>query len=523
MHGDAAGRVLGDRVRLDERVESLDDLDADAIVVAVPPAESARLLGEPDPGLERLADRLRPPPLRPADPRRPARRAPRLGRALGLRPRRADGPPARARPVPHRRLERRPGAAGDPRPRARRPHRRPAHGTSRRRGARLVARQPRAVRDDRAAARRRASRRRDRPSRRRARGNVDRHRLAGDDGERRAQRPRGGSAPLEHRCCESLGMSATEELTAIDAAIERGTRRLLELQRPDGVWVGELESNVTMTAQHLFWNHYLGLRTPELDRRIANELMARMRDDGTWSIWFEGPAGPLDVDRGVRRAAHVRRRSRARRRSRTSSARAASRRAVSSRSASSRCSASGRGSGWCRSRRSSSCCRRRRRSRSTTSPAGRGRRSSRSSLAQSLRPVQPIDVDLRMLGARPARTRPPLRRDPLRRTRAGARRAVDPRAAGGGRLVGRDPAAVGVGDHRPARARPRPRGRDAAARRSRAGRASWSRTATGSAPRRASRRSGTPRSPLLALRACGAPARPSAARARPASTSSGRR
>ena len=52
MHGDAAGRALGDRVRLDERVESLDDLDADAIVVAVPPAESARLLGGPDPGLE---------------------------------------------------------------------------------------------------------------------------------------------------------------------------------------------------------------------------------------------------------------------------------------------------------------------------------------------------------------------------------------------------------------------------------------------------------------------------------------
>jgi squalene-hopene/tetraprenyl-beta-curcumene cyclase len=85
-------------------------------------------------------------------------------------------------------------------------------------------------------------------------------------------------------------MAAIAELTQLDAAIERGTRRLLELQRPDGVWVGELESNVTMTAQHLFWHHYLGLRTPELDRRIANELLARMRDDGTWSIWFEGPA-----------------------------------------------------------------------------------------------------------------------------------------------------------------------------------------------------------------------------------------
>jgi squalene-hopene/tetraprenyl-beta-curcumene cyclase len=84
-------------------------------------------------------------------------------------------------------------------------------------------------------------------------------------------------------------MAAIAELTRLDAAIERGTQRLLELQRPDGVWVGELESNVTMTAQHLFWHHYLDLRTPELDRRIASEILARMRDDGTWSIWFEGP------------------------------------------------------------------------------------------------------------------------------------------------------------------------------------------------------------------------------------------
>jgi squalene-associated FAD-dependent desaturase len=52
MHGDAAGRVLGERVRLEHRVESLDELDADAVVVAVPPRESARLLGEADPELE---------------------------------------------------------------------------------------------------------------------------------------------------------------------------------------------------------------------------------------------------------------------------------------------------------------------------------------------------------------------------------------------------------------------------------------------------------------------------------------
>jgi hypothetical protein len=51
MHGEAALRALGERVRLDARVESLDELDVDAVVVAVPPRESARLLGEPDSGL----------------------------------------------------------------------------------------------------------------------------------------------------------------------------------------------------------------------------------------------------------------------------------------------------------------------------------------------------------------------------------------------------------------------------------------------------------------------------------------
>jgi squalene-associated FAD-dependent desaturase len=52
MHGEAAGRVLGDLVRLESRVESLDDLDADAVIVAVPPPEAARLLGKEPPALE---------------------------------------------------------------------------------------------------------------------------------------------------------------------------------------------------------------------------------------------------------------------------------------------------------------------------------------------------------------------------------------------------------------------------------------------------------------------------------------
>ena len=95
MHGDAAGRALeqaGATVRTGERVESLDELDADAIVVALPPAESARLLGEPEPALE-------PSPIVSVHLLfdRPLLRSPLaalLGSpgALGVRPRRADRP-----------------------------------------------------------------------------------------------------------------------------------------------------------------------------------------------------------------------------------------------------------------------------------------------------------------------------------------------------------------------------------------------------------------------------------------------
>jgi squalene-hopene/tetraprenyl-beta-curcumene cyclase len=77
---------------------------------------------------------------------------------------------------------------------------------------------------------------------------------------------------------------ATDLDRTLDAAIER----LLSLQRPEGFWVAELESNVTMTAQHIFWTTFLGLADEDIVRRCANELLARQLDDGTWAIHWGG-------------------------------------------------------------------------------------------------------------------------------------------------------------------------------------------------------------------------------------------
>jgi squalene-hopene/tetraprenyl-beta-curcumene cyclase len=76
--------------------------------------------------------------------------------------------------------------------------------------------------------------------------------------------------------------------TDLDRALEAGVERLLSLQKSGGWWVGELESNVTMTAQHIFWNTFLRLADDDLVRRCANELLVRQNADGTWSIYWGG-------------------------------------------------------------------------------------------------------------------------------------------------------------------------------------------------------------------------------------------
>jgi squalene-hopene/tetraprenyl-beta-curcumene cyclase len=73
-------------------------------------------------------------------------------------------------------------------------------------------------------------------------------------------------------------------------ALERGVARLVAEQRDDGYWWGELESNVAITAEHLFLLEAFGRSTGADRRAVATELLETQGDDGGWPIWYSGPS-----------------------------------------------------------------------------------------------------------------------------------------------------------------------------------------------------------------------------------------
>jgi squalene-hopene/tetraprenyl-beta-curcumene cyclase len=76
---------------------------------------------------------------------------------------------------------------------------------------------------------------------------------------------------------------------SLDAGIEKSRHFLLACQDEKGFWVGELESNVTITAEVIFFMHFTD--TVDLDRqaKIAKYLIDKQRQDGSWPLYFGGP------------------------------------------------------------------------------------------------------------------------------------------------------------------------------------------------------------------------------------------
>ncbi|HZO75590.1 MAG TPA: squalene--hopene cyclase [Ktedonobacteraceae bacterium] len=73
-------------------------------------------------------------------------------------------------------------------------------------------------------------------------------------------------------------------------ALERAVQWLLERQDSAGWWCGELETNVTMTAEHVLLLRFLELDLERIRNGAVRHIINHQRADGSWALYFGAPA-----------------------------------------------------------------------------------------------------------------------------------------------------------------------------------------------------------------------------------------
>ena len=64
---------------------------------------------------------------------------------------------------------------------------------------------------------------------------------------------------------------------------------LLDHQDESGWWSGELETNVTMTAEHVMLLRFLGVSHDDIRDGAIRHMLGAQREDGTWALYHDGP------------------------------------------------------------------------------------------------------------------------------------------------------------------------------------------------------------------------------------------
>jgi squalene-hopene/tetraprenyl-beta-curcumene cyclase len=75
----------------------------------------------------------------------------------------------------------------------------------------------------------------------------------------------------------------------LSETLTRAVDWLLEEQDTEGWWSGELETNVTMTAEHVLLLRFLGLPHDAIAGGAIKHIMQSQREDGTWAVYHAGP------------------------------------------------------------------------------------------------------------------------------------------------------------------------------------------------------------------------------------------
>ena len=75
---------------------------------------------------------------------------------------------------------------------------------------------------------------------------------------------------------------------ALDRSIERSREFLLSCQDEEGYWVDELEANVTISAELIFFMHFTDWLDSVKQDQIVKYILHLQREDGSWPLFYGG-------------------------------------------------------------------------------------------------------------------------------------------------------------------------------------------------------------------------------------------
>src|SRR5439155_23436316 len=77
---------------------------------------------------------------------------------------------------------------------------------------------------------------------------------------------------------------------AISQAITRAQTNLLQQQRPDGHWCGELIVDSTLCSDFVLFMHWFVEVDHELQQRCVRHILKRQLPNGGWNNYYGGPS-----------------------------------------------------------------------------------------------------------------------------------------------------------------------------------------------------------------------------------------
>ena len=88
----------------------------------------------------------------------------------------------------------------------------------------------------------------------------------------------------------ALQMPVGARSDALGRAVDDAAGWLLDRQTSHGWWTAELESNATMTAEHVLMLRFIGADDSGIRAAATEHILGAQREDGSWALYADGPA-----------------------------------------------------------------------------------------------------------------------------------------------------------------------------------------------------------------------------------------